>query len=154
MSIRHAALSRLQLSDALSRFPAPEAGAAPRGGWVSAVRRALGMTGAQLAARMGVSRSTVQAMEAAEARRRITLDSLDRLARAMDCTVVYALVPRGGSLDAVRQARAHVLAGEMLAPTGRSMALEAQDVAAEGMDRQRKLLAESLLQGSPRKLWE
>ena len=72
----------------------------------------------------------------------------------MDCTVVYALVPRGGSLDALRQARAHAMAGELLAPTGRSMALEAQDVAAEGMDRQRKLLAESLLQGSPRKLWE
>lgn len=48
------------------------------------------MTQAQLGARVGVSRQSVQDFEKSESERRITLDSLDRLARAMECRVVYA----------------------------------------------------------------
>ena len=37
-------LKRLQLADALRPYPAPEAAAVPRGGWLRAIREALGMT--------------------------------------------------------------------------------------------------------------
>ena len=36
-------LKRLQLADALRPYPSPEATASPRGGWVRALREALGM---------------------------------------------------------------------------------------------------------------
>ena len=81
-------LSRLQVSDVLRKYQVPDSVEPSPGGWVRAVRKALGMTHAQLGARAGVSRQTVQAMEKAEAERRITLDSLDRPARAMNCRVV------------------------------------------------------------------
>ena len=112
------------------------------------------MTQAQLGARLSISRQSVQDLEKAESERRVTLDSLDRLARGMGCRVVYALVPEGGSLDGLRERRANALAEAMLQPTAHSMALEAQGVTATERERQRKLLADALLRGSPRKLWQ
>lgn len=147
-------LKRMQLADALQTYPAPEAALSPHGGWVRAIREALGMTQAQLGARAGISRQSVQDFERAEAERRITLDSLDRLARAMGCRVVYALVPERGTLDDLRERRANTLAEALLQPTDHSMKLEAQGISAEERERQRKLLAEALLRGSARKLWQ
>ena len=146
-------LKRLQLADALRPYPAPEAAAVPRGGWLRAIREALGMTQGQLGARASISRQSVQDFERAEADRRITLESLDKLARAMGCRMVYALVPENGSVDALRERRALALAEAMLQPTDHSMKLEAQGVSARESTRQRTLLVDSLLRGSPRKLW-
>lgn len=146
-------LKRMQLADALRTYPSPDTAIPPRGGWVRAIREALGMTQAQLGTRVNVSRQSVQDLEKAEAERRITLDSLDRLARAMGCRVVYALVPENGSLDDLRTRRANALAEALLKPTDHSMKLEAQGVNTIERERQRKLLAEALLRDNPRKLW-
>ena len=151
MTENTASLKRLQLADALrgsTSFSPP-----PRDGWVRAVREALGMTQGQLAARLGIARQSLQDLERAEANRRITLDSLDRLAKAMDCRLVYALVPETGSIDDVRKRRARALADALLKTTGHSMKLEGQGVPVRESKRQRELLVESLLRGSPRKLW-
>lgn len=118
-----------------------------------AIREALGMTQMHLATRLGISRQTLQGLERAEANRRITLDSLDRLAKAMDCRLVYALVPEKGSLEDVRARRAQEVADELLKSTEHSMKLESQGVSARESKRQRKLLVDSLLRGSSRKLW-
>jgi len=121
---------------------------------VRAVREALGMTQRQLADRLGIERQSLQDLERAEANRRITLDSLDRIAKAMDCRFVYVLVPERGSLDDVRTRRAKALADVMLKSCEHSMKLEAQGVSARASRRQRTLLVDALLRGSPRKLWK
>lgn len=144
-------LKRLQLSDTLRGFsslPSP-----PRAGWVRAVREALGMTQGQLAASLGITRQSLQDLERAEANRRITLTSLDRLAKAMDCRVVYALVPETGSISDVRKRRAQALADALLKTTKHSMDLEGQGVPAREISRQHEALVDSLLRGSARKLW-
>lgn len=153
MTYNKDSLKRMQLADALRNYPAPDAATSPRGGWARAIREALGMTQVQLAARVGISRQSVQDLEKAEAERRITLDSLDRLARAMECRVVYSLVPVNGSLDDLRKRQANAMAETLLKPADHSMKLEAQGVSAKERERQRKLLAEALLRGSSRKLW-
>ena len=145
-------LKRFQLDDALKNYPSPAAAPLPRGGWLRAIREALGMTQVQLGARAGISRQSVQDFERAEAERRITLESLDKVARAMGCRVVYALVPEGGTIDDLRQRRAEALAEALLKPADHSMKLEAQGV--PDSERQRKLMAEALLAGSSRKLWQ
>ena len=147
-------LKRLQLDATLRRFRGLKLTSPPRGGWVRAIREALGMTQEQLGSRAGISRQTVQDLERAEAERRITLESLDRLARAMGCRVVYAIVPEGGTLNALRRDRASKLAEQLLMRTDHSMKLEAQGVTRSERERQRKLLAEALLHDSPRKLWK
>lgn len=153
MIARKNSLKRMQLADALGAYPMPEKAISPRGGWVCAIREALGMTQAQLGSRMNISRQSVQDFEKAEVERRITLDSLDRLAQAMGCRVVYALVPETGSLDDVLLQRANQVAEAMLKTTDHSMKLEAQGVSQLERERQRKVLLETLLRDSPRKLW-
>ena len=154
MSTTKTKLKRLQLTDVIQRYPLPNLAVAPRGGWVRSIREALGMGQAQLGVRAGVSRQSVQDFERAEAERRITLESLDKLAHSMGCRVVYALVPEQGSLDELRARRADVLAETLLQPADHSMKLEAQGVSGLERERHRKLLAEALLNGSSRKLWQ
>ena len=146
-------LKRLQLTDELRLFPPASEVPVPAGGWARAIREALGMGAGQLAARLKISRQSVQDLERAESERRITLDSLDRLAGAMGCRVVYALVPENGSLDDIRARRARAVAESMLNPTAHSMTLEAQGVTTRERDRHAELLVDELLRGSARKLW-
>jgi len=83
----------------MQAFARVNADEAPSGGWTRAIRETLGLTQAGLGVRIGVSRQSVQDLERAEAQRRITLDSLDRLAGAMGCRVVLAMVPQKGALE-------------------------------------------------------
>ncbi|MBI2225187.1 MAG: helix-turn-helix domain-containing protein [Betaproteobacteria bacterium] len=67
---------------------------APAGGWLRAIRQALGMTTRQLAARVGVQLSTLLTAERNEAAGTIGLNQLRRVAAALDCEVRYVVVPR------------------------------------------------------------
>jgi predicted DNA-binding mobile mystery protein A len=69
----------------------------PAVGWLASVREALGLTLGQIGQRVRASRQAVQQFEKAEANDRITLAALRRVAEAMGCELVYALVPRTGS---------------------------------------------------------
>src|SRR5690242_6724739 len=74
----------------------------PGRGWIRAVRNALGMTTAQFARRMGVSQPRAVTIEKSEANRSITLKTLERAAEALDCRVVYFLVPSRSLEDLLR----------------------------------------------------
>lgn len=107
---------------------------APKAGWVRAIREGLGMTRGQLGNRMrstrkgtyGLTASAIQSLERQEAAGTATLDSLQRAAEALDCTLVYALVPNR-SLEETVQQQARTVAREIDDATKRTMQLEAQD---------------------------
>ena len=124
----------------------------PRGGWVRALREALGMSGAQLAARLNVTRQTIKDLEHSEATGKITLDSLNKLAAALGCRVVYALVPEK-PLEEMQRDRAREIAESHMKPVSHSMKLEAQAIGERDEQRQRNRLIEGLMQGDPKKLW-
>src|SRR6266853_4671749 len=65
----------------------------PSEGWLRTVRKALGMSGAQLAKKMGVTRARVAQAENAELTGGITLKSMQAAAEAMGCRFVYAIIP-------------------------------------------------------------
>lgn len=144
--------ARRQLDKRLSQLNADALARPPRG-WVKAIREALGMTTAQLAKRLGVSQPRVVGIEQAEAKGAITLDSLERAAHALDCRLVYALVPRK-PLDALVEARAARLAEKRLGSTRHTMALEAQAMDARDEDEQRKRLIRKLIEQSGSELWD
>ena len=123
----------------------------PSGGWIRAIRQALAMTSRDLARRMGIRQGTLSDFERAEREGRITLRSLKRAAEAMDCELIYALVPRD-SVEAIvrRQARRAALA--RLLPVERSMDLERQNVAAPAREAQVEHLAEEIVRRG-RGLW-
>ena len=98
--IRNADIARQHLDARFTKLKAADLFARPALGWVRAIRDSLGMTAAQFAARLGVSQPRVIALEKAEGKGRLTLQTLEKAAAALDCTLVYALVPNR-SLDAI-----------------------------------------------------
>ena len=99
--------------------------ARPPRGWVRAVREALGMSAAALAARLGTTAGAVTRLEQSEAADRIRLDTLRRAADALGCDLVYLLIPRR-PLTAVVQERARELARAQVAAVEQTMLLEDQ----------------------------
>lgn len=132
-------------------FPRMKPESVPRSGWVREIRTALGLSQSQLAARAGVSRATVQQMERAEAERRITVASLDKLAAAMDCRVAIAILPKGGSLEDVRRrqalAKAEVILHEKVKDNKRPPR-------PADLERRKLQIVTRLLRGSRRRLWK
>ncbi|HET8692403.1 MAG TPA: helix-turn-helix domain-containing protein [Steroidobacteraceae bacterium] len=132
-------------------FPRMKSEAVPRSGWVREIRTALGLSQSQLAARAGVSRATVQQMERAEAERRITVSSLDRLAAAMDCQVAIAILPKNGTLEDVRRrqalAKAEVILHEKVKDNKRPPK-------PADLERRKQQIVARLLRGSRRRLWK
>ena len=126
--------------------------ARPPRGWVKAIREALGMTTAQLAKRIGVSQPRAVAIEKAEATNAITLESLERAAHALDCQLVYALVPRK-PLEELATERATMIAKRRLQSTSHTMALEDQSVDKTDEREQIKQLAKRLLEKPGSALW-
>src|SRR5262245_45019600 len=90
---RHLRLSQLDRHLSNARTLPPR----PTGGWIAAIREALGLTLGQVGQIARVPRQNVQKFERAEADDRITLATLRRLAEAMGCDLVYAFVPKSGT---------------------------------------------------------
>lgn len=86
------------------------------------------MSQSVLAKRLGVSSAAVDKLEHAELDGGITVAKLAQVAAALDCEVVYALVPNTSLNDTV-STQAHKRAARLLGYAARTMALEAQDVA-------------------------
>lgn len=102
----------------------------PNKGWIRATRQVLGMSRQQLANRMGVSLRRISQIEDGEQREAIKLDTLRRAAEALDCELVYAIVPRGSHEETItRRATTHPMnSSERVVHT---MRLENQEPAPE-----------------------
>lgn len=125
----------------------------PHRGWIRAIRDALGMSAAQLAKKMGVSQPRVTALEKAEADDSVTLASLRRAAEALDCTLVYALVPKT-SLDDMVMTRARAKAAKILQRVDHTMSLERQNLEDAETREQIEILAQDLIARNVRILWD
>jgi predicted DNA-binding mobile mystery protein A len=123
----------------------------PVKGWVHALRSALGMSVTVLARRLGVSHSTVLSYEKAELTGRIQIDTLRRVADALDAELIVALVPRQPIIDTLR-ARAREIAQQEMSATVQSMRLENQEVTESETKEQFDILVENLVR-EPKKLW-
>jgi predicted DNA-binding mobile mystery protein A len=125
----------------------------PREGWIRTLRKALGMSSPQLAARLGISRSQASQMERMETEDRITLKQLRRVADSLDCDLVYAPVPRKPVKEMVR-ARARWKAEKLVQETGEQIWLEKQQLSGETLQDRIAYETERLLRVMPRDLWE
>jgi len=108
------------------------------------------MTTAQLANRLGVRQPSVVALEQSEAKGTIQLATLRRVAEALDCTLVYMLVPNK-PLDAAVHDRARAFARRRRGPVEHSMLLEGQAV--KGKDLESRL-DEIVRETNPRLFWD
>ena len=124
--------------------------AMPPKGWIRAIRDAIGMTGAQLGKRVGNSPQGIVGLERSEAAGTIQLNTLRRAAEAMECVLVYAIVPKTSLADMVNR-RARQIARRALQRVSHSMALEDQQV-----DRDMELRIQTYIETAlrDRDLWE
>jgi predicted DNA-binding mobile mystery protein A len=144
-----------QLDVQLHPYLAVAGAPAPRGGWLRAIREALGMSSAQLGARLKKKSQSIEDIQKSEANGTIQLKTLREVAGALECEVVYALVPRrASSLEGIRRAQAEQKAAETLRSVSHSMRLEDQAIKSEEERFQLQLIVQRLLAGNPRKLWE
>jgi predicted DNA-binding mobile mystery protein A len=123
----------------------------PRGGWIKTLRQALGLTAAQLGARLKVTPQAVHELETNESKGSITLASLRRAANAMDAEIIYSIVPRK-NLNETLYARARAVAEKRFSTIARSMHLEQQAVDKQELEAQIEDYARELL-NRPHELW-
>ena len=147
---RLAAQSRSHLDERFKALGPVRRYNAPVRGWIKAIREALGMTAEQLAKRLGVKQPSVVAMEQSEAKGSIELATLRRVAEALDCTLVYALVPNK-PLEAVVRDRARAFARRRRGPVEHSMLLEDQKVMAKDAEAR---LDDIVRETNPRLFWD
>lgn len=125
----------------------------PNGGWLKGIRTALGMTAKQLGRRVGISQVAVTEAERAESEGRITLKTLRKIAKGLDCDVVYALIPRA-SLDMIVHNNANRAAHRMVGEVSHAMALEGQSTDDSARAAQVDALRERLIAEGSRQIWD
>ena len=147
---RRAARSRSHLDERFEELGPVTRYVSPVRGWIKAIREALGMSTAQLASRLGVKQPSVVALEQSEAKGTIELATMRRVAEALDCTLVYALVPNRPLEAAVRD-HARAFVRRRRRPVEHSMLLEDQKVTAKDADAR---LDEIVRETNPRLFWD
>lgn len=151
MRAQDRATARRQLDKRLNTLRNASFARPPRG-WIKAIREALGMTTKQLAGRIGVGQSRAVDIEKGEMSGSITLDSLARAAHALDCELVYALVPRK-PLETMVEERATEVAIRSVKAMRHTMALEDQSLDEADEQGQVKQLAKRMVERSGSRLW-
>lgn len=146
-------MARKNIDKRLMGLRSSEVLARPPRGWIKAIREALGMTSKQLARRLGVSQPRASEIEKNEVAGALTLDSLRRAANALDCQLVYALIPRQPLQELVEE-RAAKLARARLDAAAHSMALEDQSVDEVDARTQLDMLIKQFAENEGAALWE
>ncbi|WP_192360993.1 mobile mystery protein A [Mesorhizobium mediterraneum] len=125
----------------------------PPEGWMRTVRKALGMSGAELARRMGVSRARIAQAERAELDGGVTLKSMQATAEAMGCRFVYAFEPPD-DIENVIIAQARKKARAIVGAASRHMALEDQTVSDSRTEQEVSRLTRELIYEMPPDFWQ
>jgi predicted DNA-binding mobile mystery protein A len=124
----------------------------PPEGWLRTVRKALGISGAELARKMGVTRARVSQAEHAELTGGVTLKSMQATAEAMGCRFVYAIIPPGRIEDVIMaQARKKALA--IVGTASQHMALENQALPNDRIAQEVERLTREIAQEMPSDFW-
>lgn len=117
----------------------------PPEGWLRTMRKALGMSGAQLARKMGVSRALISQAESNEVSGNVTMKTMQTMAEAMGCRFVYAVLPpKGKETEDIIFAQAMKKARTLVERTDVHMALENQSLSEAGREKQLNRLAQRL----------
>lgn len=113
-------------------------------GWISYMRDALGMTLKNLAKILDVSIPTVAQSERREMEGKVSLETLRKMATAMECEFIYAFVPKK-DLKTTLEKKAFEKASSILKSADTHMTLEDQKVEGD-INKRIERLAKKLLE--------
>lgn len=129
-------------------------GEQPVRGWINYLRTGLNMSLAQLAKKMNITAASLSGIEQREQTKNITLKKLSDAAEAMNCRLIYAIIPKDGSLEKLIEKRALEAAKEIVLRTSHSMKLEDQENSSERIQKAIKDRAELIKHEMPKYLWD
>lgn len=126
----------------------------PSKGWIKSIREAFGMTMTQLGKRAnGIPQPNISRLEKQEAAGSTTIETMENVARALNCRFVYALIPETSYRDIIMQ-QARKVAKTKISYISHSMHLEDQKLSDLEIEKQIEELAIELLQKKPKIIWE
>ena len=124
----------------------------PSEGWLVKLRKALGMSGSDVASRMGVSRAAIYQAERNERDGAITINQMQKIAEAMGGRFVYAVIPEGSVHEVIRD-QARRKARERVRRASAQMALEEQSLSETLIEERIDDLADELARDFPSGFW-
>ncbi len=124
----------------------------PPEGWARTVRKALGIPISIISKRSGLSKAEIFRIERREVDGKVQLDTLRRLAQAMDCELHYAIVPRR-KVDELISEKAHEAAVRIVSEMSTHMELEMQGLSKRQIDDQVRVVQSQLLGMSSQSFW-
>jgi predicted DNA-binding mobile mystery protein A len=111
------------------------------------------MSTRQLGERLDISQQSAAELEQAERTGSITLKNLERIARAMNAELYYAIVPCE-SFEKVVEDQAALRAGDVVERVETSMSLEGQGGDNAALKERKRDLIDAYVRASPRDLWD
>jgi predicted DNA-binding mobile mystery protein A len=147
---RLAAHARSQLDKRFPKLGPATRFESPVRGWIKAIREALGMSTLQLAQRLKIKQPSLVDLEKSEAKGSIELATLRRVAEALDCTLVYALVPNK-PLETMVRDRARAFMRKRREQVEHTMLLEDQKVTSKDTEAR---LDEIVRETKPSLFWD
>ena len=146
-------LAREQLDETMKSFGPLKAMSTPRKGWIRAIRDTLGMTGVQLAKRLNVNQQRVARIEQDEILGKVTLNTIQNAAEAMNCIFLYGVVPRD-SLEQIVSRQAEIVAKKRMARSNQMMRLEKQELSEVEKAKAMKTIIDEIVETMPKSLWD
>ncbi len=126
----------------------------PSEGWLTTMRKALGMSVPQLARRAGVTKAAIYQAERKEREGGITIRQMEKLADSLDGRFVYAIVPAHGDIRDRLRVQARAKAEAIVRRASSHMALEKQSLTNEQIVQEMERLADRLVDDMPSDFWD
>lgn len=143
-----------QLDNKMRAMAAVKKSSPPPTGWVRAIRTALGISLQQLGTRLSITKQSLQQIEQREKEGSVTIQTLREIANTLDMELVYAFVPKDGTLEALISRKAKELATRIVLRTSNTMKLEDQENSEKRIQKAIEERAESIKNEMPKILWD
>jgi predicted DNA-binding mobile mystery protein A len=124
----------------------------PKDGWIKEIRNALGMSMKDLGARLGVIKQRIERIEKDEVNKKVTIETMSRVAEALNCEFVYFLIPKT-SLQNTLESEALQAAKKLANSIEKTMSLEKQGTSKSAQAERIKEIAKELIEKQDRRIW-
>lgn len=125
----------------------------PKKGWIKEIREALGMSMNDLAERLNTQKQRIERMERDEVYGKVKVDTLRKVAEAMNCELVYFIVPKS-SLQETIEKQARMTATEIASHVDTAMKLEMQGIPVTSHEQMIEDLTHQLVFDNDRRIWK
>ena len=139
-------LAQMQIDRRLKNLRAFAKDATLRTGWITYIREAMCITQNTLAKLVGLNQSTILQIEKREVAGRVTLQTMQKIAAAMNCDFVYAMIPKQELADFLKS-KAIEKATRIVGQADVHMTLEDQRVTEDIKERIDRIADDLLVKG-------